>query len=159
MYWRSGYFIIRKINSGTPTQAFFNCINRPMSKEFEAWSNKKSVLHNEGLIEFYHEREVWWCSLGINIGDEQDGTGKNFDRPIIIVKGFNKHLFFGAALTGKKKVGQYYFYLGEIEGRDATAILSQVRILDTKRLMKKICTLEKDMFLELKSSLRKTLFD
>ena len=41
--------------------------------------------------------------MGVNIGFEQDGTGSNFDRPVLILKGFNKESFFGVALTGKKE--------------------------------------------------------
>ena len=26
---------------------------------------------------FFREKEVWWIALGVNIGFEQDGKGKN----------------------------------------------------------------------------------
>lgn len=98
-----------------------------MIKDFDGWNDKKKKIHKEESAPFYHEREVWWCSLGINIGSEQDGTGKNFDRPIVIIRGFNKNVCLGVSLTGKKKEGKFYFYLGEIEGRKASVVLSQVR--------------------------------
>ena len=65
-----------------------------MKKDFEGWNEKKKKLHSKQSNLFYHEREIWWCSLGVNIGFEQDGTGKNFDRPIIVIRGFNKNIFF-----------------------------------------------------------------
>ena|SRR3989344_5253685 len=131
---------------------------KSMKKDFDKWNANKKTLHNKNTFHFYHEREIWWCSLGVNVGFEQDGTGKNFDRPVIIIRGFNKNTFFGIGLTGKKKLGKYYFYLGKISGQDATAVLSQVRLLDTKRLVRKIETLDKTKFEELKLALAKTLF-
>jgi len=115
-------------------------------------------VHNSSSAPFFHEREVWWCSLGVNVGSEQDGTGKNYDRPVVVIRGFNKDIFFGVALTGRKKQGKYYFYLGNIEGRDASAVLSQVRLIDARRLVRKSLTLNEDLFEKLKASLQQTLF-
>ena len=96
--------------------------------------------------------------MGVNVGFEQDGTGKNFDRPVVVVRGFNEHTFLGVALTGRKKEGKYYFYLGIINGRDASAVLSQVRLMDTKRLVKKIATLDGVVFKNLQETLKNILF-
>ena len=128
-----------------------------MKKDFDTWNTKKKAIHHDGVAPFYHEREIWWCSLGVNVGFEQDGTGKQFDRPVVIIRGFNKNTFFGVALTGKKKEGKYYCYLNTVQGRDATAVLSQVRLIDTKRLVRKIKTLDEQLFLELKKRLQNAL--
>ncbi|MEK7622212.1 MAG: hypothetical protein AAB415_03465 [Patescibacteria group bacterium] len=64
-----------------------------MIKDFDGWNNQKKKVQKEEFAPFYHEREVWWCALGINIGSEQDGTDKNFDRPIVVIRGFNKNIF------------------------------------------------------------------
>ena len=112
-----------------------------MNKDFDKWNSLKKGLHKSDKTPFYHEREIWWCSLGVNIGFEQDGTGSNFDRPVLILKGFNKESFFGVALTGRKRTEKYYYYLGKVEGREASVILSQARTLATNRLIRKIETI------------------
>ena len=94
-----------------------------MQKDFDQWNIEKKNIHAKKLAPFYNEREIWWCSLGVNVGFEQDGTGKNFDRLVAVIKGFNKETFFGVALTGKKKKGKYYFSVGKVDGREASAIL------------------------------------
>lgn len=127
-------------------------------QHFDNWNIEKQNAHFDKQRPFYHEREIWWCSLGINIGSEQDGTGKNYDRPVIIIKGFNRDVFLAAALTGKRRDGKYYFYLGKIEGRDATAVLSQIRLVDAKRLVRKITTIDKELFAKLKSALQAVIF-
>ena len=130
-----------------------------MQKEFDKWNDRKKEIHNEPVAPYYNEREIWWCSLGINVGFEQDGTSKNFDRPILIIKGFNKNTFLGVALTGKKKEGKYYVYLGKVEDRDATAVLSQIRLIDSKRLIRKIETLDEKVFKKVKDLMRTLIFD
>jgi mRNA interferase MazF len=129
-----------------------------MEKNFDAWNIKKKVIHTEKKRPFFHVREIWWCALGVNVGFEQDGIGENFERPIIVMQGFNKDLFLGAALTTKRKEGKYYFPIGSINGKDSFVILSQVRLIDAKRLMNKIGTIDKKTFEKLKSAMEAALF-
>lgn len=129
-----------------------------MTKDFDTWSAEKKKLHLRDDAPFYHDREIWWCALGANIGFEQDGTGKRFDRPVVVIRGFNKQTLFVVALTGKKKTGKFHFPIGFVEGREASAILSQVRVVDTKRLLRKVGTLDEDTFNDLVRALQSTLF-
>lgn len=129
-----------------------------MRKDFEGWSEKKQTIDRRPDAPFYHEREVWWCSLGVNVGFEQDGTGKNYDRPVVIMRGFNAQTCVALALTGKRKVGKFYVPIGEIEGRQASVILSQIRLVDTKRLIRKMSTLDEDTFATVRDALQHTLF-
>jgi mRNA interferase MazF len=130
-----------------------------MQKDFNGWNSEKQRIDKNKSDRFCHPREIWWCALGVNVGFEQDGTGKNFDRPVIIIKGFNENVFIGVALTGRRKQGKYYFPIGIVEGREASVILSQVRILDAKRLVRKMGTLDEAKFVQLKSALWRTLFE
>ncbi len=129
-----------------------------MEKDFDTWNSQKKAIHKQQAPLFYHQREIWWCSLGLNVGFEMDGTGERFDRPVLVLKGFNKNTFLGVALTGRKKEGKYYFLLGEIEGRAATVVLSQLRLIDTKRLIRKMSTLDQETFTGLQQALQKLLF-
>jgi len=129
-----------------------------MEKDFDGWNIKKKNINNNVIPPFYHKREIWWCSLGINVGFEQDGTGANYDRPVLVIRGFNSHVFFGVALTGKRKQGKYFVPIGEVEGREASVILSQVRLIDTKRLIRKAGTLDIDVFKKICEELKQTLF-
>ena len=43
-----------------------------MAKDFEGWNKNKQHIHIQSENKLYDAREVWWCSLGINIGFEQD---------------------------------------------------------------------------------------
>ena len=130
-----------------------------MEKDFDSWNIKKQQIDSDVPRIFCHSREIWWCSLGINVGFEQDGTGEYFDRPVIVIRAFSRNLFWGVALTTKEKNGEFYFSIGQVEGKNATAILSQIRLIDTKRLIRKGGVLDEETFEKLKSALSKTLFD
>ena len=66
--------------------------------------------------------------------------------------------FFGIALIGHPRIGRFYFPLGTVGDREAVANLSQARLYDTKRLIRKIGMLEERTFRELAKALALTLF-
>jgi mRNA-degrading endonuclease toxin of MazEF toxin-antitoxin module len=127
-------------------------------KDFDRWNKHKKKIHGDAERPFYHAREIWWCAVGLNIGNELDGTGKEHDRPVLVIRPFNAETFFGVALIGHPRSGRFYFPLGKVEGREAVANLSQVRLFDTKRLIRKIGMLEERTFRELAKTLALTLF-
>ncbi len=49
-----------------------------MEKNFLEWHEHKSRIHVNPTRPFFHEREIWFCSLGLNVGFEQDGRGDEF---------------------------------------------------------------------------------
>ena len=79
--------------------------------DFDNWNELKKDINFKGENKFYQPRDIWWCSMGINIGTESDGKGEGYRRPVIVIKGFNKESFLGVALTSKKRNGNYYLYL------------------------------------------------
>lgn len=123
------------------------------TKDFQAWSHvKESIQEKTGNLPSYKEREVWWAQLGVNIGDEEDGKGEYFSRPVLIVKGFSKHLVWVLPLTSNSKVGKYY-YSAVINGKTSSIILSQLRILDIRRFTNRIGVLDEQTFGDLKHKL------
>ncbi len=121
-----------------------------MQKEFEKWNKQKNILDKNSFRLFFHEREVWFVSLGANIGFEQDGKGEEFLRPVIIVKKFNNDVFWGIPTTKRSKTGEYYFSFSYKDGCFSMAILSQLRLIDAKRLKYKIGTVKEIDFLNIK---------
>ncbi|MFA6304332.1 MAG: type II toxin-antitoxin system PemK/MazF family toxin [Patescibacteria group bacterium] len=123
-----------------------------MDKEFQKWHSKKEKLHNEALRLFFHEREVWWCSLGVNIGFEQDGKGVIFSRPILVLKKFNNEVFWALSLTTKIKQGKFYAPVILNDNVPRCVIVSQLRLIDAKRLIDKIGTIGKENYNQIKKT-------
>ena len=114
-----------------------------MKKDYIKWHAKKTEIeHSDDVRIFFHEREVWWCSVGSNIGFEQDGKGEKFARPVLIFKKFNKEIFWALPLSTKIKMNEktkkFYSAVNLNDGIDRVAILSQLRLTDGKRLIDKI---------------------
>ena len=125
-----------------------------MKKDFQEWHKEKSILDEDRVRPFFHEREIWFASLGANIGFEEDGKGKEFRRPVIVLKKFNNESLWAIPVTRKSKNGKYYFAF-KLEGRGFnTAILSQLRLIDAKRLQYKIGFIEQKDYEEIKQKLK-----
>ncbi|MDP2951101.1 MAG: type II toxin-antitoxin system PemK/MazF family toxin [bacterium] len=124
---------------------------------FTNWNKLKIKIHISEMAEFYfYEREIWWASLGANIGFEQGGKHENYERPVIIIKKFNKDILWALPLTSKEKEGRYYFKT-EHKGEKSFIILSQLRIISSRRLLRKIRTMPENEFLELKKRVKNFL--
>jgi len=126
-------------------------------KEFSQWNILKPNIHLKNKKKYFYEKEIWFLSLGINIGDEEDGKGDNFLRPILIFKKFNPKIFIGISLSSKFKKGKYYYNFISTSEISTTAILSQIRLLDAKRLKYKKGKITNKDFLEIKKRLGKIL--
>lgn len=123
------------------------------TKDFETWSKvKQSIQSRPSETLGYKEREIWWAQLGLNVGDEEDGKGEYFSRPVLIVKGFSKHLIWVVPLSSVQKYGQYYHSV-TLNMKSNVVILSQLRALDRRRLTAKLGALDEKTFQEVKEKL------
>jgi len=127
-----------------------------MNKNFEEWSKEKWDLDKNKIRAFFHEREVWFASLGVNIGFEQNRRGDKYLRPIIVLKKFNNEILWCIPLTKTQKKSAFYFSF-ELNKSISTAILSQIKLIDSKRLQYKIGDTKSDDFIKLKQKLKQLL--
>ena len=56
------------------------------------------------------------------------------------------------------KDNKYYVPVGIVDGKEASAIISQIRLIDTKHLYKQISTLDKDTFAKIQKAIKDLLF-
>lgn len=117
-----------------------------MQKDFEQWNKDKQRLDTSEENKLYYERQIWWCSLGVNIGFEQDGTGKEHQHPVLILNGMSRTTCYVIPLTTSAKEHKHRIHIGEVEGKQTAALMSQMRLIDTKRLVNKIGFLDKEIF-------------
>ena len=79
-----------------------------MQKDFNSWNEIKKKLDANERSLFFKERDIWCCSIGLNVGHEENGKNQFFSRPILVVRKFNRNLFLGVPLTTKIKENEYY---------------------------------------------------
>lgn len=125
-----------------------------MTKDFDIWNTQKKEIHSSAESKFYRAREVWWCHLGVNVGFEQDGTGSDHQRPVLIIRGFSKDVCLVIPLTTSQKNNKYHIPLGEIDNKKAFAIISQIKLIDVKRLINRLAILDKETFDRIKKAIR-----
>ena len=129
-------------------------------KDFDIWNLQKQNIENHDKKFLFKERDIIFIKMGKNIGYEKNGKGLEFIRPVVVVRKFNKNIFWGMPLTSKPLVhkNKYYMSLGEVRGTSNWAILSQGRSFDIKRAKHKIGMLDKKIFEKLKQKTKEILF-
>lgn len=127
------------------------------SRQIIEWTQLKIQLEETKKHEiFFCEREIWWASIGSNIGFEEDGKHELFERPVLILYKFNLELFWALPMSSKQKVGKYYFPCFFNKER-YVILLSQLRLLSSKRLTRKIRTLSETEFNQVRTRIREWL--
>ncbi len=107
-------------------------------KKFIEWTKLKIRIHIAERVIYFREGEIWWASLGANIGHEQEGKNQNFERPIVIIRKFNQHVLWAIPLTTKLKDDNPYYHYYEFGGKKYAAVLTQLRLISSKRLLRKL---------------------
>jgi mRNA interferase MazF len=133
--------------------------NNLIIQRFINWTKLKIRIHISGDINFYFkEREIWYASLGENIGFEENGKNDTFERPVLVFKKFNKNLLWAVPLTSQLKTGTYYYYYYfGFNDKKSSLILPQLRAISSKRLIRKIGILSVKDFEETKERIQSFL--
>jgi len=122
-----------------------------MEKNFDGWNKVKKILENRTPI-FCNTREIWWCSIGANIGAEASGKNELFERPVIVLKIYSTESILVAPLTSKPKDDPYHFLI-TYAGQRGWAILSHARTISPKRLQRKLYRISKKQHKKILASL------
>jgi len=111
-----------------------------MEKDFDRWNELKKAINaaDERKRVYFHEGDIWWVRLGVNVGYEIDGKHRQFARPVIVLKKYNQYSFLALPLTTATRANRWRIPIGEVAGKEAFAVLSQLRNLDSARLYQKI---------------------
>lgn len=118
-------------------------------KLLQGWCRLKFSLFNKESKTIFKQGDIWWCSLGMNLGEEMFGKGEKFTRPVLVFRKFTSNSFLGLPLTMQKKEGNWYVKI-TIRGDNRWVMLNQARVLDKKRLTNRIDALDDSDFQKVK---------
>lgn len=117
--------------------------------KFNIWNNLKKKI-NEKIIKettHFYEREVWWTSLGKNIGSEENGKNRYFERPCLIFRIFSKEVLWVIPLTTNLNINNNRNeYLINNTDSNSVADITQLRLISSKRLLRYKNTISYDDF-------------
>ena len=108
--------------------------------QFERWNKikRKTDSKDSSVTRFFHYRDVWWCKFGKNIGFEQDGKGDRFLRPVLVLRVLGKDTLLIVPLTTSGDTHFFRLDVGIVDGKPAKAIISQIRVIDARRLEERV---------------------
>lgn len=126
-------------------------------KDFDIWNNHKKLIESTDHTQIvFSEREVWWAALGNNIGDEEDGKNELFERPVLILRKFSVHTCLILPLTSQGKDSLPFYY--KLPSQEMSyVILSQIRLISSKRLLRKMYRVGRGEFSKIQNSLEKLI--
>lgn len=125
-------------------------------KDFDAWNIEKKRVHQRTSEVYAYQREIWWCALGVNIGAETDGKNNNFERPVLVLRVYNKDTLLVLPITSKEKKDRYHCGVRVSFGR-VWIKLTQVRVISNRRLLRKLGVLPLREFKKVQQRSRKYL--
>ena len=96
-------------------------------KRFLEWVGLKEKMHNkQHKAPLVSEGEIWWASVGENVGSEINGKSDLFSRPVIIYKKLAHSFYFVIPTTSQQKTGSWFINFKQ-HGKDMAACLHQSR--------------------------------
>ncbi len=124
-------------------------------KRFLEWIGLKERLHGKTPnVPYVKEGEIWWVSLGENVGSEINGKSALFSRPVIIFKKLSHSFYFGIPTTTQIRKGNWYVPLRQNEVQ-MIACLHQARAIDHRRLSSKLGHLDESDIARIKMGFKK----
>ncbi len=102
-------------------------------KDFDKWNKRKKELDIKTNTKTFKERDVFFLNIWENVWYEQNWKGEKFLRPVLVYKKFSHNLFLWIPLTSKKKIWKYYLEFN-LKNKTSIAILSQIKLFDSKRI-------------------------
>lgn len=127
-----------------------------MEKDFDGWNIRKKELESLQKLFYFKEAEIWWCSVGINVGNESCGKGETFRRPILVLKKLSATSCIAIPLTSREKVGTWFLPI-TIHQKKRWALLYQIKMINTKRFQRRLATLDEAEFYQVKEKLKTLL--
>ncbi len=126
----------------------------------DEWNILKKNIDENNNNRSFRERDIFYINMGKNVGNEQNGKGINFIRPIIILKKLSNKMLIGIPLTSQTKEGTWYFKFDFTKNNATTtntAILIQIKMFSTKRLLNRIGRIRENDFNKMKSKFKKLI--
>jgi mRNA interferase MazF len=120
--------------------------------QFDEWNEVKKFTHSSKVQLTIKPRDIFWTKIGQNIGHEEYGKGKDFLRPVIVIRQLTSDLFIGIPTTTSEKQDNDYFHnivyvdKNTKVGVNSVAMLLQMKVFSKKRLFNKLGTVSQNEF-------------
>jgi mRNA-degrading endonuclease toxin of MazEF toxin-antitoxin module len=94
--------------------------------------------------------------MPVTVKDVRWGSYKDFERPVVVVKVYNKQSLIVLPITTKQKSDSFHYKI-KTGDKASWVKLTQMRMISTKRLLRKIDLLDQEAFSVLFDAWKKSL--
>ena len=123
-------------------------------KRFLEWIGLKEKLDAKlSKAPYVSEGDIWWASIGENVGFEINGKSNLFTRPVVIYRKLTHAYYLVVPVTTKLRSGTWYIKFKQ-KGVEMNACLQHIRAIDHRRLYSKLGELDDVDFMEIKKGFR-----
>ena len=131
-------------------------------EKFDKWNEVKKHTQKKDFNFTLKPREIFWVKIGQNIGSEEFGKGKDFLRPVIVIRQLTSGLFIGVPTTTTLKEDNDYFHkinYTDNSNKDikGSAMLLQLKTFSKKRLLSKVGKINQIEFEAIKEKLKRII--
>ncbi len=124
-------------------------------KDFHDWNKKKIKIDQNQTFKHPKEKEIWWCSIGMNIGGEVYGKGHDYTRPVLVINAEGSESFIGIPLTSNIKNKKYSCIIKTDDDILHTVLVYQIRSFDKRRLTERKYILSNEEYLRVEKYFKK----
>lgn len=124
-------------------------------KDFHDWNKKKIKIDENRTFNHPKEKEIWWCSVGVNIGCEVYGKGLDYTRPVLVINAEGSESFIGIPLTSNIKNKKYSCIIKTDDDVLHTVLVYQIRSFDKRRLMERKYALSNEEYSKIEKYFKK----
>lgn len=124
-------------------------------KDFHDWNKKKIKIDENRTFNHPKEKEIWWCSVGMNVGSEVYGKGHDYTRPVLVINAEGSESFIGIPLTSNIKNKKYSCVIKTDDNTLHTVLVYQIRSFDKRRLTERKYTLSSEEYSKIEKYFKK----
>ncbi len=125
-------------------------------KDFDNWNLEKKNIDIKGILEidniskdYIRKWEIRWCAIGVNIGSEIDGKGKEFLRPCLLLEESTPDIFLIIPMSTKIKKSFGYREI-EFNSQKVSLCIHQIKTISKKRIYGRLSKLSEGKIKEIR---------
>lgn len=133
--------------------------NTDKIKEYNKWNEKKQAIELAQEKEIlFKEGEIWWSSVGMNVGNEIFGKGEDFTRPVLVFKKLSQNSCIVLPVTTQEKIGSWFTPV-TLNGGPRWVMLYQIRMTHVSRFQRRLGQLSPADYSKVRKMLKDFLFE
>lgn len=116
-------------------------MNEVTDQDFDSWNTVKKGINREARLPIYKQGDIWWASVGQNVGSESFGKHELYMRPVLVLKKLSAYMCIAVPLSTQPKSGSWFVEI-TIRGEKQYALIYQTKAMSVYRFQNRIAQLD-----------------